>query len=219
MASVTKYFKRDFLSYMKAKDVDFIRDLKDKAYLFYKNCLVEITAQSVEEKQYVDFIQHVWDKQVIDRVYKKSSSKCDFQQFIVNISKTQDRYDSFRSVIGYMLHTYKNPYYSPAIILNDEDISDNPQGGTGKGIITEALSKFKNTCTINGKNFDPSKDFAFQRTLTLKSSSQLSRMGCQSIRKTKMNSLLRRIEHQRLQSLQTMYLKVKGIHMNVESLK
>jgi hypothetical protein len=163
MASVTKYFKRDFLSYMKAKDVDFIRDVKDKAYLFYKNCLVEITAKSVEEKQYVDFIQHVWDKQVIDRVYKKSSSKCDFQQFIFNISKTQDRYDSFRSVIGYMLHTYKNPYYSPAIILNDEDISDNPQGGTGKGIITEALSKFKNTCTINGKNFDPSKDFAFQR--------------------------------------------------------
>jgi len=163
ISSTTRLFKKDFLNYIKDKEVEFIRDTKDKGYLFYQNCLVEITAEGVEQKQYVDFTQHVWEKQVIKRNFNLSSSDCDFKTFIKNISKTEDRYNSFQSVIGYMLHTYKTPYFSPAIILNDEDISDNPQGGTGKGLIVEALSQFKNSCTINGKNFDPSKDFAFQR--------------------------------------------------------
>ena len=163
LAQNTKYFKRDFLNYMTPKDVSFIRDKHDKSYLFFKNTLIEISANKITKMGYYDFGQHVWEKQVIDRDYQSDETDCDFSQFIKNISKTEDRFLSFKSVIGYMLHSYKEPHFSPAIILNDEDISDNPQGGTGKGLLMESLSKFKNTCVINGKQFEPSKDFAFQR--------------------------------------------------------
>jgi hypothetical protein len=35
------------------------------------------------------------------------------------------------------MHGYKNLSYCPAVILNDEVISDNPEGGTGKGSADE----------------------------------------------------------------------------------
>jgi hypothetical protein len=55
------------------------------------------------------------------------------------------------------------PFFSPCIILNDENISDAAEGGSGKGLLIQAISKFKNVEILNGKNFDASKDFAFQR--------------------------------------------------------
>ena len=42
--------------------------------------------------------------------------------------------------IGFMLHGHKNLSYCPAVILNDEVISDNPEGGSGKGLWVNGLS-------------------------------------------------------------------------------
>jgi hypothetical protein len=48
------------------------------------------------------------------------------------------------------------------VILNDEKISDNPEGGTGKGIFMNALGKMKKLVVIDGKAFDFSKSFPYQ---------------------------------------------------------
>ena len=48
-----------------------------------------------------------------------------------------------QSTIGYLLHGWKNLSYSPAVILNDEVISDNPEGGTGKGLFMNGLAQMK----------------------------------------------------------------------------
>jgi hypothetical protein len=61
-----------------------------------------------------------------------------------------------------MLHAYKNLSYCPAIILNDEIISENPEGGTGKGLFMNALSQMKKLVTIDGKSFNFEKSFAYQ---------------------------------------------------------
>ena len=66
------------------------------------------------------------------------------------------------STIGFMLHAHKNLAYCPAIILNDEVISDNPEGGTGKGLFMNALSKMKKVVTIDGKSFTFERSFAYQ---------------------------------------------------------
>ena len=66
------------------------------------------------------------------------------------------------STIGFMLHAHKNLSYCPAIILNDEVISDNPEGGTGKGLFMNALSKMKKVVTIDGKSFTFERSFAYQ---------------------------------------------------------
>jgi hypothetical protein len=62
-----------------------------------------------------------------------------------------------------MLHRYNNPAENPAVILNDETISDKPEGGTGKGIFVNGLSKIRKTVYIDGKSFDPKDKFAYQR--------------------------------------------------------
>ena len=66
------------------------------------------------------------------------------------------------STIGFLLHAHKNLSYCPAVILNDEVISDNPEGGTGKGIFMNALSKMKKVVTIDGKSFAFERSFAYQ---------------------------------------------------------
>ena len=76
------------------------------------------------------------------------------KKFIANICKQEeDRKLSMESTIGFLMHGYKNLSYCPAVILNDEVISDNPEGGTGKGIFMNALAQMKKVVTIDGKSF------------------------------------------------------------------
>jgi hypothetical protein len=48
------------------------------------------------------------------------------------------------------------------VILNDEVISDNPEGGTGKGLFMNALGQMKKVVTIDGKSFTFERSFAYQ---------------------------------------------------------
>jgi hypothetical protein len=52
--------------------------------------------------------------------------------------------------------------YCPAVILNDEIISDNPEGGTGKGVFKNALGHMKKLVNIDGKSFTFERAFAYQ---------------------------------------------------------
>ena len=72
------------------------------------------------------------------------------------------RTKSMESTIGFLMHGHKNLSYCPAVILNDEVISDNPEGGTGKGIFMNALGHMKKLVTIDGKAFAFEKSFAYQ---------------------------------------------------------
>jgi hypothetical protein len=60
------------------------------------------------------------------------------------------------------MHGYKNLSYCPAVILNDEVITDNPEGGTGKGLFVNGVSKMKKFAMIDGKAFNFEKSFAYQ---------------------------------------------------------
>ena len=48
------------------------------------------------------------------------------------------------------------------MIVNDEVISDNPEGGTGKGLFVQGISEIKKNIVINGKEFSFDKSFAYQ---------------------------------------------------------
>ena len=61
---------------------------------------------------------------------------------------------------------YKDPGFCPSVILNDEVITDNPEGGTGKGLFVQAVSKMKKVSYIDGKSFSFDKQFAFQTVST-----------------------------------------------------
>ena len=163
-AERTKFFGEDFLTLLSPVDVLFIKDTATEAYIYFKNCAVKVTKDSVQTIDYIDLAGYVWKDHVIDRMYLDCNySGCDFEKFMFNIcAKDDDRFKSLKSTTGYLLHQYKDLSKSMAVVLNDELISDNPEGGTGKGLFMKGISKLKKVVTINGKQFSFAQSFPYQ---------------------------------------------------------
>ena len=164
-ADNTRFFKEEFLSLLSTIEIYFIADNKYSSYLYYKNCAVKITKDGITTLDYLDLGGYVWKDHVIDRTFNLCgvTDACDFKRFVSNINGGDlERVKTMESTIGFLLHGYKNLSFCPAVILNDEVISDNPEGGTGKGLIMNALSKMKKLVVIDGKSFAFERSFAYQ---------------------------------------------------------
>jgi hypothetical protein len=164
-ADKSKLFKEDHLSFLKTIKPVIMADTDKCAHLYFNNCLVRVTKDNVETFDYSEIDSYIWDKQRIKRdFYPSDFSDAIFKQFISNISGSDaERIKSIESTAGYLLHSYKPPSESPAVIINDEVISDNPEGGTGKGIFVASISHLKRGVIIDGKAFSFTKSFPYQR--------------------------------------------------------
>tara|TARA_R100001480_G_scaffold154659_1_gene160714 strand:- start:293 stop:2707 length:2415 start_codon:yes stop_codon:yes gene_type:complete len=163
-ADQTRLFKEDFLTLLSTIDIYFIEDTLDTSYLYYENCAVKITKDSVEAIDYLELDGYVWKDHVINRVYEScDDSENDFKLFVKNIANKDDkRIITLESTLGYLMHAHKNMSYCPAVILNDENISDTANGGTGKGIWLQAVGHMKKVVMIDGKSFAFEKSFPYQ---------------------------------------------------------
>ncbi len=162
-ADQTRFFREEFLTLLSTIDIYFIEDNKDTSYLYFRNCAVKITPKEQTIIDYIDLGGYVWKDHVINRNFTSCEDNTDYKKFVSNICKgEEDRVKSMESTIGFMMHGHKNLSYCPAVILNDEVISDNPEGGTGKGIFMNALSQMKKVVTIDGKAFAFERSFAYQ---------------------------------------------------------
>ena len=163
-AEKVSYFQDNFLNLLETIDIHFMVDTKEYSYLYYKNCALKITMDGVEIIDYLDLDGYVWRDHVVDRNFTLCDDNgCDYKTFISRISGgKKDRIDTMESTIGFMMHGYKNLSYCPAVILNDEVMSENPEGGTGKGIFMNALAQMKKLVVIDGKAFNFEKSFPYQ---------------------------------------------------------
>ena len=164
-ADNTRFFREEFLSMLSTIEIYFIADSKYASYLYYKNCAVKITKDGITTLDYLDLGGYVWKDHVIDRNFTicNVTERCDFKKFVNNINGGDEpRVKTMESTLGFLMHGYKNLSFCPAVILNDEVISDNPEGGTGKGLLMNALSKMKKLVVIDGKSFAFERSFAYQ---------------------------------------------------------
>jgi len=168
MAGNPGYFNINYLSMLKSAEIKIKEDTKTECFLYFKNCAVRVTKDNIEEIDYLDLDGYVWKNQIIDRDFVRSDHHpSEYRSFIWLISgKDVEKYNSFKSVIGYLLHSYKTSSRNRAVILNDETISDNPNGGSGKGLFWNALAKMKKISMIDGKTFDFTKSFPYQTVST-----------------------------------------------------
>lgn len=163
LANVTKFFNDDFLRSLPARQVEFRKDKKDAMQLYYQNCIVKITGKLITEHEYSALNGFIWESQILNRDFKQTIIDSDFKTFCFNIcDRDNKRYASLCSMIGFLIHNFKNPKNCPAVILNDEIISDNPEGGTGKGLLIKAIMRFMKTTVIEGKTFTFDKGFVYQ---------------------------------------------------------
>lgn len=163
-ADKTRFFKEDFLSLLDTVDVHFVEDTKMFSYIYFRNSVVKVYSDKVDTVDYVDLDGYVWRDQVIDRDFAFCDvTDCDFKKFIRNISgDKEDRVRSLESSMGFLMSGYKDPGFCPSVILNDEVITDNPEGGTGKGLFVQGISMMKKVAMIDGKAFSFDKPFAYQ---------------------------------------------------------
>jgi hypothetical protein len=164
MAGATRYFKEDYLSMLDPIEATFVEDADDHAMIYYRNCAVKVTKGDTETVDYLDLEGYVWRKHIVEREWNGGDGPDGhYRRFIRLIAGDNDeREASLRSTIGYLLHSYKTSAKNRAVILNDETISENPNGGSGKGLFCQGIAHMKRTCTIDGKVFSFDKSFPYQ---------------------------------------------------------
>lgn len=160
-ASSSRMFKYDHLTMLDAIDLLMINDTKEQSFIAYKNGILSISKDEIKLIDYLDKPGFIWKSQIINRDFNKiKNDDNDYKSFLHNISG--GNYDAFRSVVGYLCNTYKNKINNKAVILNDEVISDNPEGGTGKGLFVQGIKQVRNVSILDGKTFDDKKSFPYQ---------------------------------------------------------
>ena len=165
MALRQVFFSKEGLSIVKTADFEIEKDTEDMGIVYYKNKAVKVYKDKFELINYDDLDGFVWKNRVVDRnIEIKEESDGEFKTFIWKISgENKERYYTLKSVLGYLLHSYKDKSKTRAIILNDEMISDVPNGGSGKGLLNMAVSHIKKLGEVNGKSYKHDNQFRFQK--------------------------------------------------------
>ena len=168
LAKNTSFFTPQYLSMLETANISIEKDGKDYSMIYFKNKAIKVFADYYEVYDYAELDGFVWENQIIPKDFKEADHHDSmFRTFVWKISgENVEKYNTLKSVIGYLLHSYKTSANNKAIILNDETISDLPNGGSGKGIFMNAIGKMKKLATIDGKTFDFNKTFAYQTVPT-----------------------------------------------------
>jgi hypothetical protein len=168
------FFSKSILEFLNRSYFDFLRDTATEAFFPFKNGVVRIDKDGAKLLTYQEIKKVIWKSQVIDHaliIDEGGAANAEYATFIdlisggATISKDESnpRFEYACSLMGYLLHKYKDYARPYAAILAEETDNENEGGGTGKGIFITALSKFINTERVDGKNFKLDKNFAFQR--------------------------------------------------------
>lgn len=158
---------------------DFRRDTQDAAYVYFANEWAEITKEGITFQPYSQMKGFIWKKQLIDHKYSPVDFHgCDYHLFILRaisgkkVSHESEldetdlkKYQAAVTGIGYLLHKYKDPALTKAVIAVDKKTrgsAEEMNGGSGKSMYGKAVGKMLNMLTIDGQNFKFDDQFAFQ---------------------------------------------------------
>lgn len=174
--SANQLFTQQFLEFLITRSIEFNKETADKGYFYFKNGYVEVSPNPKGEGtgntgvtfyNYKKLNKVIWRKQIINRDFvqrRTAESRSVFEDFIFNVCRNDiKRFNALKSGIGYLLHTYKDPSIAKAVVFIDEKLSEGAYGRSGKGLVIKSISQVRNVVIEDGRNFNPAKNFAFQR--------------------------------------------------------
>lgn len=164
LATTTRLFKEEYLSMLDPIALAFAEDTKDYCNLFYRNACIRVFKDGIDVIDYANLGGYIWADQVIQRdLVEGDTDKGEFSTFVWLVSgKDRSRFDAHRSALGYLMHGFKDLSNNRAIIYNDSTMTDNPNGGTGKGIMVQSMRAMKRVVELDGKTFSFDKGFPYQ---------------------------------------------------------
>lgn len=161
VANYQNLFSDNYLNFLESIDLIMLNDTKDETFIAYENGILKITKNDFELIDFIEVDGFIWKSNILPREFKPTNNiENDYKQFIKNISNESEL--PIECVIGYLINTYKNRSNNKAIILNDEVISENPEGGTGKGLFIQGISHIRKTHIIDGKKYNEKSQFSNQ---------------------------------------------------------
>lgn len=160
-AGYQNIFSDQFLLMLDSIELLMLKDTINKSYLAFNNGILEVDKNKYELKEYIDVDGYIWKSHILNRDWVEVKDYTnDYSKFINNISNNEPL--PIETCIGYLLCTYKNRSNNKAIILNDEIITQNPEGGTGKGLFVQGVSQIRKTHVIDGKTHNDKASFQNQ---------------------------------------------------------
>ena len=151
------------------KEIIFNSDTKSECFIYYQNGFVRCDQDKWELQPYSKLTGYIWQNQIIKRDFSfmelsqiPINKLSVYAQFLYNVSgKTESRYLSLCSLVGYLLHSYTDVKMK-AVILTDSRVSEEANGRTGKTLFGQTLKHIKKLTQINGKDFDPANRYKYQ---------------------------------------------------------
>ena len=180
LTSLVTYSSKD---HEELVSLDILLDDKETCYIPFKNGVVRVTKNSIDllPKDALEEEGKIWETSVRDHSIvldgEDDVSTNYLKDFITyamkkgvepkrkgnDISKGTESeefkrsIDAFETAFGYMLHSYIDPANSKVVMFIDSNASSGKaQGGNGKSLAMKAISYFKKTIEIEGKNFQNS---------------------------------------------------------------
>tara|TARA_R110000782_G_scaffold28300_1_gene71154 strand:+ start:792 stop:3146 length:2355 start_codon:yes stop_codon:yes gene_type:complete len=161
-AGYQNLFSDQFLLMLDSIELMMLKDTLRSSYIAFDNGILEITKDSVELKDYIDIKgSYIWKSHILDRNWVELDEHAnDYSMFINNVSNNEPL--AIECCVGYLICTYKSRSNNKAIILNDEIITQNPEGGTGKGLFVQGIANIRKTHIIDGKTHNDKATFQNQ---------------------------------------------------------
>ena len=168
----TGLFSEKNLKLLKTIKLSFISDTPEYGYFFFQNIIVQVSKDEIKLRPYTDYGDFVWEKSIIQLDFNpvdtiELQQKSDFMRFLLDLTiveepeKAKMRFSSLASSIGYLLHRFKDPATTKAIILMDIYVNGQPNGGSGKTLLINAIGKVRNLSILDGKSLDLKEWFSF----------------------------------------------------------
>jgi hypothetical protein len=162
------YFSSGLFEFLKPLNLDFHRDIAEKAFFYYQNGFVEVTAEGFTLHDYSDLDGVIWKDQIIGREFADLTDKkpagWDWHEHLLNVAgRNSDRHTSLCTSLGYLQHGHKDPAVTKAVIFMDEKDTEVEEGRTGKSLTAKGVQETCPTLRIDGRNFSFDSQFAFQQ--------------------------------------------------------
>jgi len=159
---------------VKPIDIEFMKDSASNLYLFFSNCYIEVNRKRIVQHEYSELHGYIWESQIIPFdisliPYRTVKKKSEFSRFIQDVTSDLEhddnykRFQSLKTAIGYLLHTFKDPAIPKSVVFMDASLNKDTKGRTGKGIVKNALSKMRKLASEDGKRFNFRSQFSFSQ--------------------------------------------------------
>ncbi|MES2893368.1 MAG: hypothetical protein V4725_15190 [Bacteroidota bacterium] len=161
-------FNNFWLQHLNVHSEPLLKDIRDEMFFVFQNGVVTVSREGVILGK-LEAMKGIciWEDQIIPHRFVPESvgEKTHFEAFLSNISYgNEQRLITMYSGIGYLLHHYSSPSEGQAVILYDESMGDGnvPMGGSGKGILVNAIKQVRRVSKVDGKLLEFKNKFKWE---------------------------------------------------------